>query len=447
MKTFHLIKYNLKVFGQNMELIFWMFFFPVFMMTIFGITMGNLDYQIDLKEKKIFLYVENSIQIPKNPSQKGGNSMEDDIYKNLSSYNDEVYKSYAKILGEIFTLSEISSSNSDEMQKAIEELEEGKALSIVKMSLSPRPELSMKVVGSGTSEQILKMILDEFNQKSLFAQAVIEKKMSAFYEDLEIKIKALQQEGKSMSDEQIEAKVFKEIEQIFKDEEFSKLLSGENALPKLKVLSISGKSQNPFNTIVYALLGYSIFTSIFMGFHISQVNRVDKTGVGHRIGASGILNSQIITSNLVVSMIISVIPNILLPIYGNFYFTFFEISYLPYYGILLLVSIFSSVCIGMNFNFILPFSENVQNGIMTFILLFFGFASGMMSPQMKTIMDKVPILNKINPVALISDSIYAIFEYNDAGRFFSNIYILAIMGAAAFGLLLIFNRRKDYDSL
>lgn len=459
----HLIKYNVKVFSKNMELIFWMFFFPIFMMTIFGNTLGNVKLNLDLKEETVYVYVDNTVEDksaeekPEKFKKAQDNTSRNDnqtstkeeniISQKASAYNDKIYDTYVRVLGNIFDVKEIPYSKPEDLNEALQELEQGKALAIVKIVLEPSPKLSMKVVSSETSEQVLKSVLDELNHKSFFAKTVVEKKLESFYNLLEAQIQQEKDRGTPLSDAQVEARIYEEIGKIFEDDDFTNVISGENALPEPEILNIAGKTRKPFTNIIYSLLGYSIFTSIFMGFYISQTNRADKTSIGHRIGASPVLNSQVITSNIIVSMLISVIINCLVPIYGNFYFDFFNLQYAPHYGLLLVVAVFTSVCIGMIFNFVLRFNENVSNGIMTFILLFFGFTSGMMAPNMKSTMDRIPLLNKINPVALIGDSIYAIFEYEDAQRFYNNILILALMGVIAFALLIIFNRRKHYDSL
>lgn len=93
-------------------------------------------------------------------------------------------------------------------------------------------------------------------------------------------------------------------------------------------------------------------------------------------------------------------------------------------------------------------STGVQNAIVTTIVMFGAFLSGMMMADMKYLIAKyVPILSYINPVNLVSDSFYSLYYYDNFDRFFMNISILIIMtlvlGAASYlGL-----RRKTYASI
>ena len=152
----HLIKYNLKVFSKNMELIFWMFFFPIFIMTMFGNTLGNVKLDLDLKEETVYVYVDNTpadeltgktaqesqktqdnMSANDNNTSTNGNDAsandnntsassdktvdkeENIILQKASAYNDKIYHTYIKVLGSIFEVKEISYSKPEDLNEAL----------------------------------------------------------------------------------------------------------------------------------------------------------------------------------------------------------------------------------------------------------------------------------------------------------------------------------------
>ena len=76
------------------------------------------------------------------------------------------------------------------------------------------------------------------------------------------------------------------------------------------------------------------------------------------------------------------------------------------------------------------------------------FLSGMMGVTLKYIIDKnIPIINKINPVNMITDGFYSLYYYNTLNRYYFNLVSLLIF-AIIFIIISIFNlRRKQYDSI
>ena len=76
------------------------------------------------------------------------------------------------------------------------------------------------------------------------------------------------------------------------------------------------------------------------------------------------------------------------------------------------------------------------------------FLAGLMNSNMKDLVEKhVPIINRINPAALISDAFYCINVYNDTARYYRNLVTLAVMSAAFVMASFLLIRRNRYDSI
>lgn len=93
-------------------------------------------------------------------------------------------------------------------------------------------------------------------------------------------------------------------------------------------------------------------------------------------------------------------------------------------------------------------SEGVKVGISTSFSMFCCFLSGLMVGNMKAVINQhCPVINKINPAAVISDLFYCLAVYDDYCRYMEKMVTLLIMSAVftAGGFLL--TRRKKYASI
>ena len=76
------------------------------------------------------------------------------------------------------------------------------------------------------------------------------------------------------------------------------------------------------------------------------------------------------------------------------------------------------------------------------------FFAGMMGITMKYIIDKnIPIINKINPVSMITDGLYSLYYYDTLDRYLFNIISLLIFSFVLIFISFIFLRRQKYDSI
>jgi ABC-2 type transport system permease protein len=80
--------------------------------------------------------------------------------------------------------------------------------------------------------------------------------------------------------------------------------------------------------------------------------------------------------------------------------------------------------------------------------MFFSFLSGMMGITMKYVIDKnIPIINKINPAAMITDGFYSLYYYDTLNRYFFNVISLVVFSSVLLGISSIVLRRQKYDAI
>ena len=98
-------------------------------------------------------------------------------------------------------------------------------------------------------------------------------------------------------------------------------------------------------------------------------------------------------------------------------------------------------CIGKN-------AKEEKTGLMFGIIMTMCMLSGMMYGSMRMVVEKTaPVINKLNPSALIADSFYALIVYPSHERFWQNIICLCVESIIFYIIGVICIRRKKYASL
>lgn len=113
-----------------------------------------------------------------------------------------------------------------------------------------------------------------------------------------------------------------------------------------------------------------------------------------------------------------------------------------------LVGVLSGILLGTICALVVPGSEMTKDGVASGIIMFGCFLSGMMSSDIKYLISvNFPVLAKINPVNLLTDSYYALYFYDDTAHYWGNMAGLGIICAILLAVTLFFVRRLKYDAL
>lgn len=118
---------------------------------------------------------------------------------------------------------------------------------------------------------------------------------------------------------------------------------------------------------------------------------------------------------------------------------------------MLLITLIGSmigVSMGIFIGSIGKMGEGIKVGILLGISMTGSFLAGLMSADMKYVVDQhAPLVNRVNPAAVITDAFYCINVYDDPARFGRSLVTLGVMcvGLTLASFLLI--RRERYDSI
>ncbi len=112
------------------------------------------------------------------------------------------------------------------------------------------------------------------------------------------------------------------------------------------------------------------------------------------------------------------------------------------------VGTFAASSLGMATGTIGKFSENTKNGILVCVSLVLSFLADLMNTGVKYFVEqRLPLFNRINPAALISDALYSVLIYEDGDRYLRCLLCLAGVGAVLLCAAVLSMRRMRYDSI
>lgn len=112
------------------------------------------------------------------------------------------------------------------------------------------------------------------------------------------------------------------------------------------------------------------------------------------------------------------------------------------------VMILSDLAAGVFIGIAFKCSMHIKMGIALVFMMVNSFFAGLMAATMKDWIEHIcPLFNRINPAALISDSLYALNMYPSQTRFARNMGILAVMTLVLCFISGLILRRSDYASL
>ncbi len=211
---------------------------------------------------------------------------------------------------------------------------------------------------------------------------------------------------------------------------------------------IPNKDMDPTMVFFYALIGFQIIYGYSWGLSIIYQYEANLTTIAKRNAISP-LNKRI---SLLASMSVGFLLNFFIALFTMLIFNkVLGVDFSNRIPQLLLIVAIGSVT-GVSLGMVIGASNKAdietKLGLGIGISLLLSFLAGMMVSGIKIIIaEKAPLINKINPVALISDGIYSLYYYQSLDRYYNNIICLVGVTLGLILLTFIFTRGKQYDSL
>ena len=151
---------------------------------------------------------------------------------------------------------------------------------------------------------------------------------------------------------------------------------------------------------------------------------------------------------MIASYIVEMIGILIIFLYTIFVLKVDYGNNIPLVILLLSLGSLAGLNLGIAIGTLLKANETTKTGILISITMLFSFLSGMMGITMKYVIDtNVPILNLINPAAMITDGFYSLYYYDTLNRFYFNIISLIVFSIIMLAISYQGLRREKYDSI
>lgn len=212
--------------------------------------------------------------------------------------------------------------------------------------------------------------------------------------------------------------------------------------------SVGGKTLNPNVSYFFALIAYTALSGIYLGIKECCESQANLSALGARRCITPTHKLRLILNSFLILCVIQFVNVMVLTGVVQF---IFHIDLGGNIGGILMINLLGSmisVSLGILVGSISKLSLGMKMSFGVLLTLFPGFLAGLMFGDMKNLIEQhCPIINRINPAAVLSDSYYCMAVYNDTERMTRNLLILAAMS----GLLLLASflviRRERYDSI
>jgi len=208
---------------------------------------------------------------------------------------------------------------------------------------------------------------------------------------------------------------------------------------------------NTFNTEIsyfFAVIAMACLYGCFIGVRCPMDMQANLSALGARRSVTPTHRLKLIIADMLGTFVVHFGNIVILLVYMKF---ILGIKFGDHMGGMLLICLVGSmigVALGMFVGSIGRISEGIKTGIMLGVSMVCSFLSGLMVYNMKDIVQQnAPIVNRINPAALISDAFYCLNVYDDMGRYYQNLIALVIIGILLIAGSFVMVRRERYDSI
>ncbi len=389
----HNFKYSLKTLLRNKALIFWTFAFPIILGTLF-----NLAFS-DIENKETLDIIDIAI-------------INNEEFKNDAYFTESFKALSTKSKDQLFNTKYTNLSTAKNL------LKENK---ITGYLLFENNEVKITVNDKGYNETILRFVVDEISSQKEMLETITSKEITDSYKAGNLNV---------------------DYEKIYQDT----LSLINDTSPKLNNISNSNLSYTMIE--YYTLLAMACLYGAIISMFITNKKLANMSSAGKRTSISPAHKRTLLLGSFLASYLVQLLGIIILYLYTIFVIKVDYGNNIFLVFLLLMTGSFAGLSLGIAIATVLKSNENAKMGILISLTMFFSFLSGMMGITMKYVIDSnIPLLNKINPAAMITDGFYSLYYYDTLDRFYFNIISLLL-----FSVILLFIsyqglRREKYDSI
>lgn len=362
---------------------FWILCFPIILGTLFNIAFSNMAASEDMSAINVAVICE------------------DDLYgEALKQSIETISEGKDAMLNAIFC----------DDKKATELLENKEVVGIIHSGKTAKLSISANMSTESINQSILQAFINEYNM----------------YQDSIAKIMINHPEN---------------IENVLSNFESISDFNNE--------VTISRKPDaDPFSQYFYNLLAMACLYTSMGGVLVATHNQANLSDLGMRKCLSPTHKLKSIVSELIATSTYEFALNFIGFIYVAYVLKVDIASRLPLAILTTFVGCLTGVSLGFFIGSFGQKSQDFKQGMIFAVTMPLCFLSGLMMGNMKIIIqNNCPILNKINPATIITDSFYSLAIYESYDRFIFDIISLLIFVIIFIMAGFLMTRRKKYASL
>lgn len=386
----HNFKYSLKTLLKNKMLLFWTFAFPIVLGTFFYMAFSNIEKTETLDAFDIAIVNNNDFN---------ENILFKEAFKSLSDKTNDNY---------LFNIKYVN------LNEAKNLLEEEKIVGYLYFS---NDNVNVTVNSSGIDETVLRFVTNELLSKKEMINTLVEVNYAKAASDADLN------------------EIYKEAINIINNSDVT-------------LNNISNKNLSYTNIEYYTLIAMSALYGAMISITVINYKLPNMNSVGKRCSISPLNKKTLLISSLLASYLVQIVGLLILFI---FMLLVMHVDFGDNGLLVLLLGLVGSLTglsLGIFIGSVIKTNENAKTGILISITMLWCFLSGMMGITMKYVIDKnVPIINKINPAALLTDGFYALYYYDTFNRYVMDVISLVIISLVLILLSLGSLRRQKYDSI
>ena len=380
---FNILCKKLKICLNNKQNIFWTLMFPIMMGTLFLLAFGSIY------KSYVFEEIKTAVVFDTDDRQ---------IIENTKTFLEGITNDGKKML-------DIQYLDYDEAEKLLKDDE--KVNGIIRVGKDGK--LTLDIMSNGNLSTIQQSIVTGYNQNV----TLIEKVSKEHPEKLPELIAGISE-------------------------------STSYILPK----NLGGDNKDPFISYFYNLLAMTTMFASMHSLKIGNNTQANMSKVGARANVSPVKRMKFQLAGFIASYIVSVAI-----VETSLSFMLFILK-IEFGGDILMIYLTSALAtlLGVSLGFFVgnigSFSMDKKESILVCITLIGCALSGLMYGDMKIIIaEKLPIINKINPTAVISDSYYSLNMFGVGERYLETVIYMVVISAALITGGIILGRKVSYDSI
>lgn len=417
----HLIRYNLKLLLSNRTLVFWTLAFPILLGLLFKGALG------DIVNKEAFDTVPIAVV-------------------NSQVYQDSTFKIAFDDLSKEDS-SPVSSKNQPLLKlRMVKTLEEGKKLledeevsGVVEITGTSQTGISrdakahLTLASNGMEQTILKAILDEIAQRTDMISQLTQREIAA----------------------NVRAHSPPDFQNIppgqppaFNPGQVAASVQDQLAKSDFTLHDRSPKSMDLLMAEFFSLLAMAALYGGMFSMTVMNNAQPPLGVIGRRVAVAPTSKAKLIISGIIASYLLQLVGLILLVAVCH---VLFNIDFGPNWALTFLLTSLGAL-VGLSFGVaisaLVPGGENMKIGVLISVTMLGAVLAGMMGGTMRYVVDqKVPLVNKLNPTALITDGFYNLYYHPGFHGFWQDVTLLLLISAVLLGASLFVLRKQRYDSL